>query len=727
MFQQLDEDPGSQGASKAKAQDPLQKPPGKLLQVRCVFDLEGRFIAVEQESLQLFGFTPPELLGSRYMDLVAPEDQELTSDVAIQIMNGAVIENFENYYRCKNGQRRRILWWAEWNKELQQMHCVAMDADSLDQQTRPDETYQKLYRAYRLAQIGWWEFDLHTQRFLLSDEVYLIYGLNREETPLLPLHQFLALVHPEDRETVRQQLAAIQVQTALQFEHRMIKPGGDSYHVIHYVQTERNAEGSLLAVNGTVKNITERKSRALELERQRAEAQRYANQLLDILESMDQCFFACDEQLICTFCNEKAAEAFGLPKLEIIGRRVEDVICKDRVTPFCERLIAALRAGDRTTYEAYSQKRAGWLEVSISKGNSGYSIYLKDVSERHEKEEALRLSEEKYKQLFTNSSIPKMIYKDGSFRFTDVNDAALKEYGYTREEFLALSVYEVSALPREELDGILLTYHNGNHRPFTGMDRHRVRSGALINVEISSHPIHLVDGTHYIVVANNVTEKVRLQKQMVEEKIAAQKALAQAIIETQEKERSEVGKELHDNVNQLLATAKLYIENISYYPEQSAQFIEKSAALVQRSINEIRFLSKALVTPVLKDVCFRDTLLELINSYTEVNPFAITHAFDFEEAEIDPGIQLTIYRILQEQFNNTIKYAQASEVKILLKSRKGELVYRYEDDGVGFDPGTRKAGLGLNNMRNRAEVYKGQVSIDSAPGSGCRIEVRFPL
>jgi signal transduction histidine kinase len=87
-----------------------------------------------------------------------------------------------------------------------------------------------------------------------------------------------------------------------------------------------------------------------------------------------------------------------------------------------------------------------------------------------------------------------------------------------------------------------------------------------------------------------------------EEKLTAQKEISKAIINTQEKERSEIGKELHDNVNQILTTAKLYVENIEYYPEKSNVFVVKSKDLLQKSINEIRFLAKQLVTPVINDL-----------------------------------------------------------------------------------------------------------------------------
>ena len=90
-------------------------------------------------------------------------------------------------------------------------------------------------------------------------------------------------------------------------------------------------------------------------------------------------------------------------------------------------------------------------------------------------------------------------------------------------------------------------------------------------------------------------------------------------------------------------------------------------------------------------------------------------------------MQLTIYRIVQEQLNNIVKYAKASHVHVSLLQEDNILNLTVSDNGVGFDPGTAAKGLGLRNIRNRAEAYKGTVTIQSSPGAGCRLQAKFPL
>ncbi|RYY64706.1 MAG: sensor histidine kinase, partial [Chitinophagaceae bacterium] len=195
----------------------------------------------------------------------------------------------------------------------------------------------------------------------------------------------------------------------------------------------------------------------------------------------------------------------------------------------------------------------------------------------------------------------------------------------------------------------------------------------------------------------------------------------------QEKERSEIGKELHDNVNQILTTAKLYIENIGYYPTQQADYVSKSAALLQRAITEIRNLSKALVTPVLYDIGLRATLEELIGQYRTLHLFTVHFNFDIAEERIENGLQLTVYRILQEQLNNIVKHARASKVGIDIRGEGERLRICIADNGVGFDLQQARNGLGLHNMKNRIEVFKGEMEMTSAPNMGCSICISFPL
>jgi signal transduction histidine kinase len=224
-----------------------------------------------------------------------------------------------------------------------------------------------------------------------------------------------------------------------------------------------------------------------------------------------------------------------------------------------------------------------------------------------------------------------------------------------------------------------------------------------------------------------MSEKLQLQQKLIDEKLAAQKKISRAILQTQERERTQIGGELHDNVCQLLTTAKLYFENTRYIPEQRDEFTKKGIELILQSINEIRFLSRQLVTPVIPDAGFKATLEELIKHYESLNVFEIDFCFEATEEKIEKDLKLAVYRILQEQFNNTVKYAKASLVQVTITENCHDLEVHYKDNGIGFDPSTPKKGLGLKNIRNRADAFRGCLEIKAAPGEGCQVNIHFPL
>ncbi|RYZ21385.1 MAG: PAS domain S-box protein [Chitinophagaceae bacterium] len=256
------------------------------------------------------------------------------------------------------------------------------------------------------------------------------------------------------------------------------------------------------------------------------------------------------------------------------------------------------------------------------------------------------------------------------------------------------------------------------------------RDGQPYWLHLRAQPVFNPKGEleHFFAIQTDVTHRRELELHVIEEKIDAQKEISKAIIRTQERERSEIGKELHDNVNQILTTAKLYVENVEYFPERQSDFIRQSRELVQRAINEIRVLSKQLVPPVLNDIGFRATLDELIAHYLSLRTFHIDFRYGLSsEKKLHKELQLTMYRIVQEQLNNIVKYARAANVEICIRQEPGMLLLSVADDGVGFAAQKPQKGLGLSNIRNRAEVYRGRVSLESAPGKGCRLAVAFPL
>jgi two-component system, NarL family, sensor histidine kinase UhpB len=234
--------------------------------------------------------------------------------------------------------------------------------------------------------------------------------------------------------------------------------------------------------------------------------------------------------------------------------------------------------------------------------------------------------------------------------------------------------------------------------------------------------------TRMIGVLQDISEQVLLQQKLDEERLAQQKAILQATVEGQEKERSEIGKELHDNINQILASVKLMITaSLAKMPEKDP-FLTDGLMLMDECIQEIRRLSNALVPLREQEIELRGAIEAVIGRIKTTSELKFNFIFpDNFGTGLDDKQQLTIYRIIQEQINNILKHSNAKNVTISLSEVDKNAVLVITDDGLGFDKNARANGIGLKNMKSRAELLNGTFCIDSEPGSGCRLKVTIPL
>jgi signal transduction histidine kinase len=223
--------------------------------------------------------------------------------------------------------------------------------------------------------------------------------------------------------------------------------------------------------------------------------------------------------------------------------------------------------------------------------------------------------------------------------------------------------------------------------------------------------------------ARDITDRKKLEQEIV----AQQKAISQATINTQEKERTEISKELHDNVNQVLTTTKLYLDLAMANPELKDELIKKSSQNIINVITEIRSLSQSLMIPSLGDLGLIDSIEDLaenINVTKKVRVF-FKHR-DIDENFLDDNQKLTLFRIIQEGLNNVIKHSGATRVIIELSKKEKTIQLDIKDNGKGFDLRNIKKGFGLNNIRNRVYLLNGNLTVETQPGKGCTLVVELP-
>jgi PAS domain S-box-containing protein len=389
--------------------------------------------------------------------------------------------------------------------------------------------------------------------------------------------------------------------------------------------------------------------------------------------------------------------------------------------------------------EGYNETEA---EV-VTKDGQRYLYFLNGISVTYEgrlcllgtgmnltsREQALKEikeSNQKYRALFEQASDP-ILVTDLDGNITDLNGSFSKLFGYSRKELLRMNVRSLVCpiqMKEHPLRRDLLL--KGKH---IFSDRFMVhKNGSIIETEAN---LKKFGEDRVMGIIRDVTEIRKMQREMEKERldqqVQEQKKINRAVIKAQERERNIIGRELHDNVNQLLASTRMCLSTARMKASGKKDFVDKSIRLIDATINEIRILSKKHVTP-LKGFDLKEQIQSLVKIMEEGIGFKIS--FDYaikEETELSNDLKLNLYRIIQEQLNNVYKHASASRAQVKMHMVKDQIYISICDNGIGFEVGIRKNGVGIVNIINRVESFNGEVHFETNPGVGCKLDIRIPL
>lgn len=228
----------------------------------------------------------------------------------------------------------------------------------------------------------------------------------------------------------------------------------------------------------------------------------------------------------------------------------------------------------------------------------------------------------------------------------------------------------------------------------------------------------------------DLTHVRQLERELNEQNLQHQKRNTEIAIQSQEEERRYIGKELHDNITQLMATAKMMLEMARRTPDMEELCLDKSQEAIIMAIDETRKLSHAMVPPVFDHKnTFLTAVNDIITDTNLANDIQVFANIDLEKGKeiLNEKISLTFYRIIQVQLNNILKHAKATKVDIAFTIVNNFYQLIISDNGVGFDPEKNTQGIGLKNIKNRVDLCAGTMEIITKPGHGCSLKVEIPV
>ena len=327
-----------------------------------------------------------------------------------------------------------------------------------------------------------------------------------------------------------------------------------------------------------------------------------------------------------------------------------------------------------------------------------------------------------------DSAMDAIITVDDSQHLVLYNRAAERIFGWPVDDILG-----------QPLERLLPERFRGDHAKFvrrfgdTGITSRRMGQSTVLHglrangeefpIEASISQLDTAEGKLFTVILRDVTERERAQRELA--------AAAADASRVREQEKARIARELHDELAQSLTALKLdatWARDNLHRRDEAATRLQAVLATLDAAVAATRRIAADLRPPVLDDLGLGAAVEWLAHNFTERHRVPCDLDLD-DELELGEPHATGLFRIAQEALVNIAKHAHASRVQLQLRRDGGEIVLGVQDDGVGFRPADprKPQSLGLVGLRERAQLLRATLTLDSEPGKGTRVEVRVPL
>ena len=205
-----------------------------------------------------------------------------------------------------------------------------------------------------------------------------------------------------------------------------------------------------------------------------------------------------------------------------------------------------------------------------------------------------------------------------------------------------------------------------------------------------------------------------------------QKELLSNQIEIQKQTMQDIGREIHDNIGQKLTLASLYSQQLAY--ENKAPHINEKidgiSEIINQSLTELRALSKSLTDDTINSRDTIDLIQHEVDKINELKKCVVSFSFNEKNIKLNYQIKSVLYRIIQEFIQNSLKHSKCKNIKINLEKINNSLKLVLHDDGIGFDINSvSRKGIGLVNMKKRAEIIHADFNLESSTNNGTQLTI----
>ncbi len=703
-------------------------------------DMDGMIVDWNQGAERLYGYPASEVIGKSLSLLIPPDLREDFPEIVAKLRHGHAISLNETVRQKKDGTRVEVSLTMSSIRDTEARFVGAsVIGRNISERKRQEALLRESEERFRLAaQAGKmfaYEWDAATDVIVRSPESAQILGI--EEAALTTGQQILTHVHTDDRERLVAAVAALSPEKPhLQISYRIVRPDGTVIWVERNSRAHFDEQGRMLRIIGMVADITghKRAEEALRVSEERFRLAALAGKMyayewdvatdrvtrsaehVDVLGFSDQGEQLTRQQLVATVHPDDRALFIGS--------------------------VAQVTPENPTTHTSYRMLRPDgsvvWLEKSARSFFDEQGRMLRvigmvaDITEHKRVEDALRESEDKLR-LLLDSTAEAIYGMDLEGRCTFCNPACLRILGYECvDELLGKNMHDL--IHHTRADGTFFPVEQcrifGAFRAGEGahVDDEVLwrRNGTSFPAEYWSYP--QCRGQEIV---GAVVAFIDITQRKLSE--AALEGVSRKLIEVQERERTRIARELHDDIGQRLALVVNELERLQGgFPDLPVEARSRVAELSRQTSqisNDVQSLSHELHSAKLEYLGIVAAMRGFCKDFSEQQKVEIDFKSDNLPNPPSPDISLCLLRVLQEALHNSAKHSGVRHFEVRLRGTGDELHLTVSDSGVGFDREAAKEGpgLGLVSMEERLKLVDGTFSIESQLKSGTTIHARVRL
>ncbi len=447
-----------------------------------------------------------------------------------------------------------------------------------------------------------------------------------------------------------------------------------------------------------------------------------------IVQFLTDIIMIIDEKLNILYESPSCSVVLGYPRGALIGMNGFDIIHPDDKPAVMRDLKEVFQnMNDHRPTEFRAKNFNGqWISLEVVANNmltqpaiQGIVITGRDVTERKRVEKALKISETKFRNIFNNSSDPIVIISN-KYNILEVNEVFLKVTGFTLDEIRIMKLTEIITDPYlPPLVESLSKIFRKEHQPALECEI-KCKGKKVFPAEINSKLMEFEGEMALISVIRNITERKQLESRILD-----------TVISTEEKEREKFARNLHDELGPLLSSIKMYVNSLSASIEKPKHdFITSQLKIILKEvIQSTKELSNDLSPHVLANYGLIAALEWYIN---QLKPYiSITFETNLKDERFHSSMELSVYRIIKELINNTVKHAHARGIRIKLFFILKNIHLHYDDNGTGFNEGWHNnyefMGMGMSNIISRCRSINASNKFFNNAPNGMAFEMQVPV